>query len=185
VQGLVSCGAGYNIQNIAESGNPAAPEQEWREWYQYYFHSERGRLGLAQNRNALCRLLWRLWSPTWQFTDFTFTQSALAFENSDFVEIVIHSYRHRFGGAPGAPELAGIERRLAAQPCITVPSIVLQGSDDGVEGLPQVQDSDAPHFRGFYERRIVHGVGHNFPQEAPEAFSDAVVSIGGLLRSTH
>jgi pimeloyl-ACP methyl ester carboxylesterase len=180
VRGLVSCGTGYNIQNIAAAGNPAPPEEEVRYWYQYYFHSERGRLGLAQNRNALCHLIWRLWSPSWKFDDATFSQTAKAFQNADFVEIVIHSYRHRFGGIPGAPALADIENRLAAQPNITVPCIVLQGSDDGVEGPPQVQDSAASHFTGFYERRIVPGVGHNFPQEAPDAFSDAVVFLGGL-----
>lgn len=186
VQGLVSCGTGYNIQNIAKAGNPVAPEQEYRYWYQYYFHSERGRLGLTQNRNALCRLLWRLWSPTWKFDDLCFSQSAGAFENPDFVDVVIHSYRHRFGGVPGDPALDAIERRLAVQPEITVPSVVLRGSDDGVDGPPQAIDSDAPHFRGFYERRIVPGVGHNPPQEAPEVFIDAIVSLAVHVQgSTH
>jgi pimeloyl-ACP methyl ester carboxylesterase len=95
VRGLVSCDTGYNIQNIASAGNPVAPEDEYRYWYQYYFHSERGRAGLTQNRKELCRLLWRLWSPLWVFDDATFAQTAAAFENPDFVEIVIHSYRHR------------------------------------------------------------------------------------------
>ena len=183
VGGLVSCGTGYSIQNISLAGHPAAPEEEYRYWYQYYFHSERGRIGLMKNRSELCRLLWRLWSPTWKFDDATFSQSAKAFENPDFVEIVIHSYRHRFGGIPGDAALHDIESRLAAQPDITVPCIVLQGGDDGVLGPPPAIDRDARHFKGFYERRIVPGVGHNFPQEAPEAFARAIVALGALKQS--
>lgn len=177
VRGLVSCGTGYNIQNIAEAGIPASPEAEFRFWYQYYFHSERGRAGLAVNRHELCRLLWRLWSPTWSFDDATFQRSASAFDNPDFVDIVIHSYRHRFGGIPGDPVLAPIEARLAAQPDITVPAIVLQGADDGVDP-PDRDDHDAPHFSASYERRIILDAGHNLPQEAPAAFAEAVLAIG-------
>jgi pimeloyl-ACP methyl ester carboxylesterase len=180
VLGLVSCGTGYNIQNIADAGKPVAPEEEQRYWYQYYFHSERGRRGLAQNRNVLCNLLWRLWSPTWKFNEITFAQSARAFGNPDFVGVVIHSYRHRFGGVPGDPALDDIESQLAAQPHICVPCIVLQGSDDGVEGPLPVQDNAAVHFSGPYERLIASGVGHNVPQEDPEAFSNAIVSVGKL-----
>ena len=175
-KGLVSCGAGYNIQNIALAGEPAAPEEEYRYWYQYYFHSERGRAGLTRNRRSLCRLIWRLWSPTWGFDDATFDRSAAAFDNPDFVDLVIHSYRHRFGGIPGDAALDAIEDLLAAQPRIAVPSIVLEGGDDGVTPSPPV-DSSAPHFTGVYERRIVAGVGHNFPQEAPNAFADAVMEL--------
>jgi pimeloyl-ACP methyl ester carboxylesterase len=175
--GLVSCGTGYNIQNIAKAGEPAAPEDEYRYWYQYYFHSERGRAGLARNRRDLCRLIWRLWSPLWPFDEATFARSAESFDNPDFVDIVIHSYRHRFGGILGDPALDEIESRLAAQPDIAVPSIVLQGDSDGVEGPLPAEDSDAPHFRGFYERRILAGIGHNLPQEAPHAFADAVLAL--------
>ena len=175
-KGLVSCGAGYNIQNIPLAGEPATPEEEYRYWYQYYFHSGRGRAGLARNRRDLCRLLWRLWSPTWNFDDATFDRSAAAFDNPDFVEVVIHSYRHRFGGIAGDAALDATDSLLAAQPRIVVPSIVLEGSDDGVTP-PQRADSSAPHFTGFYERRIVPGVGHNFPQEAPDAFADAVIAL--------
>lgn len=178
VRGLVSCGTGYNIQDISRAVHPVAPEEEYRYWYQYYFHSARGRSGLTQNRNELCQLIWRLWSPTWNFDDLTFAQSSKAFENPDFVDIVIHSYRHRFGGIPGDPALDEIEKRLAAQPDITVPCIVLQSGADGVEGPPSVVDSHAGHFKGVYERRIVPGVGHNFPQEAPDAFIDAVIALG-------
>ena len=175
-RGLVSCGAGYNIQNIARAGEPATPEEEHRYWYQYYFHSGRGRAGLARNRRDLCRLLWRLWSPTWDFDDATFDRSAEAFDNPDFVDVVIHSYRHRFGGIAGDSALEAIENLLAAQPHIAVPSIVLEGGDDGVTP-PQPMDGSAPHFAGFYERRIVSGVGHNFPQEAPDVFADAVIAL--------
>jgi pimeloyl-ACP methyl ester carboxylesterase len=131
-RGLVTC-TGYNIQNIAAAGAPASPEHERRLWYQYYFHAERGRAGLTVNRRALCRLLWQLWSPEWQFDDATFDRSAAAFDNPDFVDVVIHSYRHRFGSlAPGDPAYDAIERQLAAQPVITVPTINLHGDADGV-----------------------------------------------------
>lgn len=175
-RGLVSCGVGYNIQNISQAGIPVLPEEEYRYWYQYYFHSERGRAGLTLNRRELCKLLWRLWSPTWAFDDTTFDQTASAFDNPDFVEIVIHSYRHRFGGIPGDPLLDTIEDRLAAQPKITVPSIVLLGVDDGVDP-PHTDDRDAPNFTGHYERRIISGAGHNLPQEVPNAFADAVLAL--------
>jgi pimeloyl-ACP methyl ester carboxylesterase len=175
-RGLVSSGNGYNIQDIAKAGLPIAPENEHRFWYQYYFHSERGRAGLAANRYDLCRLLWRLWSPTWSFDDAVFDRSAAAFDNPDFVDVVIHSYRHRFGGIPGDPDLEAIERRLAKQPEIAVPSIVLQGEDDGVDP-PQATDGDASHFSGPYERRSIAGAGHNLPQEAPSDFADAVLAL--------
>jgi pimeloyl-ACP methyl ester carboxylesterase len=178
VQGLVSCGAGYNIQNIAASGNPVAPDAEHRYWYQYYFHSERGREGLARNRSALCRLLWQLWSPSWTFNGACFELSAKAFDNPDFVDVVIHSYRHRFALVPGDPALESIEQRLAAQPEISVPCIALLGGDDGVEVPNKTFDKDARHFTGPYERRVVDGVGHNFPQEAPDVFADAVALVG-------
>jgi len=177
VRGLVSCGDGYNIQDIARAGEPATPEEEHRYWYQYYFHSERGRAGLARHRREMCRFIWRLWSPLWAFDDATFARSAASFDNPDFVDIVIHSYRHRFGGIAGDPALDAIEWELGTQPNIGVPSIVLQGSDDCVEGPPPIVDSAAPHFRNFYERRIVAGAGHNLPQEDPDAFADAVLAL--------
>lgn len=176
-QGLVSCGTGYNIQDIPNAGNPATPEDEYRYWYQYYFHSERGRAGLAANRRDLCRLLWRLWSPLWAFDEATFARTAASFDNPDFVDIVIHSYRHRFGGVWGDPALDAIESRLAAQPDIVVPSMVLQGDHDGVEGPLSAADGDARHFKGFYQRRIMTGIGHNVPQEAPAAFAEAILAL--------
>ncbi len=175
VAGLVSV-TGYNIQDIAGALKPKPPEVEWALWYQYYFHGERGRAGLEQDRRALCRLLWRLWSPSWTFDDATFTQSAAAFDNPDFVAVVIQSYRHRFGLAAGDPALAEVERRLAAQPVITVPTVVLHGADDGVSA-PESSAGDARHFSGPYERRVIVGAGHNLPQEAPGATVDAVRAL--------
>ena len=175
--GLVSCGVGYNIQNIQASGKPAAPDVEHRLWYQYYLHGERGRAGLAANRSEFCALLWRLWSPTWRFTEEMYARTARSFEeNPDFVDVVVHSYRHRFGLVPGDPTLVAIEARLACQPSITVPSVVLLGADDGV-GPPPTEDTDAAHFTGPYRRAVVAGVGHNFPQEAPDTFAEAVLGL--------
>jgi len=177
VRGLVSVN-GYNIQNIARSGVPATPENELRLWYQYYFHSERGRAGLQKDRAALCRLLWQLWSPTWAFDAATYDRTAAAFDNPDFVEIVIHSYRHRFGLVAGDPAVAAIERSLATRPPITVPTITLDGTDDGVMGIGGTAD-DARHFTGRHEHREIAGVGHNLPQEAPAAFADAMLTVVG------
>lgn len=177
VEGLVTCGAGYNIQNIAAAGEPAAPEAEARFWYQYYFHSERGRAGLARNRRDLCRLLWRMWSPSWTFDDETFARSAGAFDNPDFVDVVIHSYRHRYGGLAGDSTLDAIEALLAGQPAIAVPTIHLQGAADGVDP-PEADDPDARHFTSSYRRRILPDIGHNLPQEAPAEFAEAVLSLG-------
>jgi len=173
--GLVT-GNGYNIQDIANANKPQAPEQEARYWYQYYFHTERGRAGLDRNRRDLCRHLWRLWSPQWAFDEAAFARSAEAFDNPDFVAVTIQSYRHRYGNAPGDPALEPIERRLAAQPAIAVPAIALQGESDGVMP-PALSENHARHFTGRYERRVLPGVGHNPPQEAPKAFADAVLAL--------
>ena len=175
VRALVT-GDGYNIQDIAGSVKPLPPETEHRYWYQYYLHGDRGRAGLEANRRAFCHLLWRLWSPTWSFDEQTFERSAASFDNPDFVDVVVQSYRHRFGYAPGDPALEPIEQALAAQPCITVPTISLCGADDGV-GPPPADDPDAVHFTGPYERRVLPGVGHNIPQEAPDATAAALLDL--------
>jgi pimeloyl-ACP methyl ester carboxylesterase len=177
VRGLVSCGLGYNIQDIAAAGEPEAPEVEARFWYQYYFHSARGRAALERDRRGVCRFLWQTWSPSWRFDDATFERSAAAFDNPDFVAVVIHSYRHRYGGLAGDPALAGIEARLAAQPDIAVPTVVLQGGDDGVD--PPAPIHGAAHFKGGVRRAVVPGVGHNVPQEAPDVFAAAVLEVMG------
>ena len=175
VTGLVSCG-GYNIQDIAGSATPRPPEDELRYWYQYYFHGERGRAGLGRFRREVARLLWTLWSPTWRFDDATFERTAASFDNPDFVEVVIHSYRHRFGLAPGDPAVEPSEERLARQPVIAVPTVVLHGADNGVAPA-QRSEGDARHFVGRYERRLVPHVGHNVPQEAPAEFASAVLAL--------
>jgi pimeloyl-ACP methyl ester carboxylesterase len=179
VRALVSVG-GYNIQNIGASVQPAAPEQEHRLWYQYYFHTERGRAGLTQNRYALCRLLWHLWSPTWQFSEETYAQAAASFDNPDFVEVVIHSYRHRYGYAEGDPQYAALESALTAQPPIRVPTITLYGCDDGVTPLPPA-DHAKTKFPALIARRYIPAAGHNLPQESPAA---TVAAIQDLLAQT-
>lgn len=173
---------GYNIQDIAGSARPQAPEDEHRMWYQYYFHGERGRAGLAQHRRELTRLLWRLWSPNWRFDDATFERTAPSFDNPDFVDVVIHSYRHRFGLVPGDPALEDIERRLAARPPITVPTIALDGDGDGVTRAGGARDH-ARHFTAFYERRVIPRVGHNLPQEAPAEFAQAILDVASSRQS--
>jgi pimeloyl-ACP methyl ester carboxylesterase len=175
VRGLVS-GGGYNIQDIPGSMEPQSPENEHRLWYQYYMHGERGRAGLTRNRAEFCKLLWRMWSPTWQFDDLTYKRSAAAFDNPDFVDVVIHSYRHRFGLVQGDPECEDIEQRLVGQPKIAVPTISMDGGDNGV--LPiEALAGHAKFFTGQYERRVISGVGHNVPQESPQQFSDAVKAL--------
>jgi len=173
--GLLSVNS-YNIQHIASAMTPDAPRNEHRLWYQYYFHSERGRRGLEQDRRGLCRLLWQLWSPTWRFDDATFERSAAAFDNPDFVDVVIHSYRHRFGLVPGDPALAELEAALARQPPISVPALTFDGADDGVRP-PAAPAQQARHFTGGRSHRVLPGVGHNVPQEAPALFADAVLSL--------
>ncbi len=173
--GLLSFNS-YNIQDIASAMAPDKPENEHSLWYQYYFHSERGRAGLAKDRRAVCKLLWRLWSPSWKFDDASFERSAAAFDNPDFVNVVIQSYRHRFGLAAGDPAYADIERRLALQPAIQVPSITFDGADDGVRPVAPVAQH-ARFFTGARDHRVVPGVGHNMPQEAPRVFADAVMEL--------
>ncbi|TVT89616.1 alpha/beta fold hydrolase [Pseudomonas sp. RGB] len=175
VRGLVT-GDGYNIQDIAKSLEPRAPETEHRLWYQFYFHTQRGVDGLSANRREFCELLWRLWSPTWAEGPGLYGRTAPSFDNPDFVDVVIHSYRHRFTYAPGDPALEAIEQALAAQPPISVPTISLCGADDGVGPAPAVDD-DEEHFSGFYRREVLSGVGHNIPQEAPQATLRAICEL--------
>jgi pimeloyl-ACP methyl ester carboxylesterase len=177
VRGLVSAN-GYNIQDIAASVQPAAPEQEHRLWYQYYFHTERGRAGLQTNRHELCKLLWRLWSPNWTFDDATFARTAESFDNSDFVDVVIHSYRHRYGYASGDPTYDIIERELAGRPPISVPTIVLQGEGDGV-GVASARAAAGltRFFTGPFQYRLIPVIGHDVPQEAPKETAAAILEL--------
>jgi pimeloyl-ACP methyl ester carboxylesterase len=175
VRGLVTCG-GYNMHDVAGSVKPADAEQEHRYWYQYYFCTERGRAGLTENRRGIARLLWTLWSPNWAFDDATFEASAAAFDNPDFVEVVIHSYRVRYGYVPGDSSLSAIEAKLAAKPKIVVPTITLQGEAVGTT-LPEASAKHAVQFTGPYRRRTIPRVGHNIPQEAPRETADAVLAL--------
>lgn len=174
VAGLVTVD-GYNIQDIAHAQEPSRPEFEAAYWYQYYFHAERGRRGLELNREELCGLLWRMWSPTWSQAETAFPASAPSLHNPDFVEVVVHSYRHRFGLVPGDPEYQDLEQQLAAQPVITVPAVVLESGADGVGGPSAAEDLEM--FSALREHRVLPGIGHNVPQEAPEAFAAAVATL--------
>ena len=168
------------MQDIARSGIPASPDQEYRFWYQYYFNTERGRAGLAANRRELCRLIWQLWSPNWSFDEATFARTASSFDNPDFVEITIHSYRHRFKNAKSDPAFENIEGRIAARPKIAVPTITLHGEANGV-GPPQSSADHARFFSGPYERKVIPRAGHNLPQEVPEIVTAATLE---LIRAT-
>jgi pimeloyl-ACP methyl ester carboxylesterase len=179
VLGLVTC-TGYNIQHIARSNIPADPAQELRFWYQYYFHTERGRNGLTENRGEFCKLLWKLWSPAWAFDDAAFDRTLASFANEDFVEIVIHSYRHRMNNAPGDPRYAGIEARLAAQPKISVPTINIHGAVDGVNPA-QNSKEHWKYFGSQYQRRVFDNVGHNPPQEDPKGFAEAILDLHKMV----
>jgi pimeloyl-ACP methyl ester carboxylesterase len=172
VRGLVSI-TGYNIQNIPTAGRPGPAAQEHRHWYQWYFHTERGRAGLQQNRRDIVRLLWQLWSPNWQFDDATLDATVKSFDNQDFVDVTIQSYRHRYGNAPGDRTLDTLERRLAERPSITVPTIVLHGACDGV-GPAEQSEAHARHFTARYERRVIPLAGHFLSRETPDAVVQAV-----------
>jgi len=175
VRGLVSVNA-YNIQDIAAAMKPASPEQEHRLWYQWYFQTERGRAGLEEDRRRLCRLLWELWSPHWQFDEATFERTATSFDNPDFVAVTIQSYRHRYGLTAGDPALDAVEQQLAGRPRIAVPTIALQGETDGV-WAPAVTKGHQAYFSGPYQYRVLPKIGHNPPQEAPKAVAHAILEL--------
>jgi len=175
VRALVTIG-GYNVQNTIAAPVPASALQERANWYQWYFNTERGHLGLEKNRREICRLLWRDWSPGWRFDDATFEQAAAAFDNPDFVPVVIHSYRHRYRNAPGEPRFDAIERRLAERPRIEVPSVILHGRDDGVDP-PARSEKHPALFPAGTERRVIPDAGHFLPREQPGAVVDALRSL--------
>jgi pimeloyl-ACP methyl ester carboxylesterase len=173
--GLVSVNS-YLIQDIARAMVPVKPEREVPLWYQYYFQVERGRAGLVANRREIARILWRQWSPNWHFDDLTFDRTAAAHDNPDYVDIVIHSYRHRFGLADGDPQYADIQHRLAALPAITVPAITLDGEADGVAPATDGTAS-AAKFTGRRIHHVITRAGHNLPLEEPKAFAGAVMEL--------
>ena len=165
---------GYAIQDISRDAvTPDAPESEHSNWYQWYFQTERGRATLSQNRDAFCRLLWTLWSPAWWFPESLYASTAKSFHNPDFVSTVIHSYRHRYRALAGDPSLEEFERRLAERPKIAPPTIVLQGENDQVNP-PTTSEGQEDLFTGHYERRLLAGVGHCPPAEAPNAVAKAI-----------
>ncbi|MDG4837735.1 alpha/beta hydrolase [Micromonospora sp. WMMD967] len=174
-QGLVSV-SGYLIAGRESGRAPLPPKAELAWWYQYYFATERGRAGYDKNRRDFNKLIWHTASPQWTFDDATFDRSAAAFDNPDHVDIVVHNYRWRLALADGEPQYDEVEQRLAAQPKITVPSISMEGD---ANGAPHVEPSVyAKQFTGRYEHRTIGGgVGHNLPQEAPQAFADAVLEV--------
>jgi len=174
-RGMVTVNS-YLIQDISRAAVPIRPKYEVALWYEYYFQLERGRAGLAANRRELARLLWKQWSPEWNFDDTIFDRTVMAHDNPDFVDVVIHSYRHRFGAAAGDPRYAELQQRLASLPPISVPSITLDGDRDGV--LPASDGSaSASKFTGRRIHRVVRGAGHNVPQEAPKALAVAVMEL--------
>ncbi|MEW2160635.1 alpha/beta hydrolase [Streptomyces sp. NPDC007189] len=167
--------SGYLITNLPANKLPLPPKAEWAWWYQYYFATERGRLGLEENRNDFARLIWTNVSPTWDFDDATFERTATAFENPDYVDIVLHNYRWRLSLAPGEPQYDGIEKRLAARPAITVPTITIDGKYDPFTP-PGNGAAYRSKFTGTYAHRTFE-VGHNVPQEAPHHFAQAVIDV--------
>jgi pimeloyl-ACP methyl ester carboxylesterase len=168
--------SGYLIGSQQAGKMPLPPQAELQWWYQYYFATERGRAGYEQYRHDFARLIWQLASPHWDFDDATFERSAASFDNPDHVSIVIHNYRWRLGLAAGEPQYDELEQRLAAGPDITVPTITLEGD---ANGAPHPEASSyARKFSGSYEHRVITGgVGHNLPQEAPQAFAQAIIDV--------
>ena len=178
--GIVSVN-GYLIQDINAAAIPIKPDLEAGFWYFYYFLTERGRAGLTANRREIARVIWTRNSPKWMFDDATLDRTAQAFDNPDYVDVVIHSYRHRLGYAAGDPAYAAMEDRLAAQPPIPVPAVTLDGLADG--NFPATDGTgSAVHFTGSRTHRQVPDAGHNLPQEAPQAFVDAILGQGGNHR---
>jgi pimeloyl-ACP methyl ester carboxylesterase len=175
--GLVTVGS-YLIQDIATAMTPVRPDLEAGFWYFYYFLTERGRAGLTASRRDIARVIWARNSPAWHFDDATLERAAVAFGNPDYVEVVLHSYRHRLGAAPSCPPYDEAEKLLAALPSVTVPAVTLDGLADG--NFPATDGSQsAPHFTGPRVHHQVPGAGHNLPQEAPGPFARAVLELAG------
>jgi pimeloyl-ACP methyl ester carboxylesterase len=174
IAGLVTVN-GYNVQNIAAANAPAPPAVERTYWYQYYLHGERGKQGLSAHRAEFTRLLWHEWSPTWKHSDEDFQATAGSFDNLDFVDVVVHSYRHRYGLVPGNLAYEPTEKLIAEQPVITVPTIVIDSIDDPITP-PTSPAIHAKHFTQLLDYRQL-STGHNPPQEDPGGFADAVITL--------
>ena len=169
--------SGYLIGSIKANLEPLPPKAEFAWWYQFYFATERGRLGYQKYTHDFAKLIWQLASPTWDFDDATFDRSAAAFENPDHVDVSIHNYRWRQGLAKGEAQYDDLENKLFAGPVITVPTITMEGDDNGAAHPPPA--SYANKFTGKYSHRNLKGIGHNLPQEAPQAFAQAVIDVDG------
>jgi pimeloyl-ACP methyl ester carboxylesterase len=169
--------SGYLVTDLPANKKPLPPAGEYAWWYQYYFSTERGVLGYAQYRHDFGKLIWKIVSPKWDFDDATYDRSAKSFENPDHVAIVVHDYRWRLSLAPGEARYDGLQKKLAAKPVITVPTITIASDFDGALASGTAYRSK---FSGKYAHRIFHGIGHNVPQEAPQAFAQAIVDAGSL-----
>lgn len=168
---------GYSVQDTVNPGRPGPAAREARLWYQWYFNTPQGVAGLEANRRGIVRYLWETWAPGWDYTDEAFERSAPSFDNPDFVDVVVHSYRHRHGNAPGEERFLAVERRLAARPPVTVPAIVLRGDESGF-GRPSPDPSgDRRRFTNLVARRIVAGAGHDLPVQRPDAVSAALLEL--------
>jgi pimeloyl-ACP methyl ester carboxylesterase len=168
------------VQNVFELGAPMQPRAAAQFWYMWYFNTEAGKRALEANRHDLIRFLWESWSPEWNYTDEAYARSAPSFDNPDFVDVVVHSYRHRQLNAPGEPRFEEMERRLAQRPTIDVPAIVLRPGATGLGGRPT---GDAPglqqQFTKLVAQRIVEGAGHDLPAHRPDAVAEALLELVG------
>jgi pimeloyl-ACP methyl ester carboxylesterase len=176
--GLVAV-SGYLITNVEAQRKPLPPAAELGWWYQYYFATERGRTGYSENRHDFDKLIWKIASPAWKFDDATFDRTAASFDNPDHVDIVIHNYRWRLGLAKGEPQYDQLEQKLAARPPITVPAITIASDFDGPLADGKAY---ANLYTGKYSHRVLKGIGHNVPQEAPAAFAQAIVDLDGASK---
>lgn len=168
---------GYSVQNTIEKEEPASALREARLWYQWYFNTEQGKVGLEKNRRDIVRHLWESWAPKWEYTDEAFNKSAPSFDNPDFVDITLHSYRHRHMNAPGEERFFAVERELAKGPPILVPTIVLRGADSGLGAPSEDPSEDQRDFPNLVARRIVSGAGHDLPVQRPDAVSAALIEL--------
>jgi len=177
--GQVAIG-GYSVQNTVTQGGPMPARLASMFWYMWYFNTERGAAALAADRHDLIRYLWDTWSPQWQYTDAVYARSAPSFDNPDFVDVVVHSYRHRLLNAPGEERFLDVERRLAEQPSIDVPAIVLRGTASGLGGPPSPNPAaDQARFTKLVARRLVERAGHDLPTHRPDAVADALLELVG------
>ena len=170
--------SGYLIISLEANRRALPPKAELGSWYQYYFSTERGRLGYSENRREFNKLVWQMASPDWEFDDATFERTAASFANPDHVDIVIHNYRWRLSLAEGEPQYGDLESRLFERPMIPAPTVTIGSEFDGAAADGRVC---AEKFSGAYSHRVLEGSGHNVPQEAPGAFTDAFLEVGGGL----